>query len=183
MNPALLVVDMLKEYLLPNGQIYCESCREIIPNIKNCVERFREANRPIVYINTAMSEGDVLVNKWGKHAMKGTRMAQVVDELAPKSTDFVVEKSGYDGFFATNLDDVLRSNDIDTVVIVGIHTHVCVLLTGVGAFQRGYKVVTFEDCVTTGYQANHETRLRFFRSHIGELSDSTNWITDFLSAA
>ena len=183
MKTALLVIDMLNEYLLPNGKIYCENCRDIIPSIKNCVELFRKAKQPVVYVNTAMSENDVLVKKWGSHAMKGTRMAKVVDELAPESTDIIVEKSGYDGFFSTNLDHVLRSNEVDTVAIVGIHTHVCVLLTGVGAFQRGYNVVTFEDCISTGYQANHETRLRFFRSHIGELADSNSWMTDCLSAA
>lgn len=183
MKPALLVIDMLNEYLLPSGKIYCENCREIIPNIEKCIDTFRKSKNPVIFVNTAVSEGDVLVKKWGKHAMAGTKMAQVVDELSPRDSDIVVQKTGYDGFFSTNLDQELQSNEIDTVVLTGIHTHACVLLTGVGAFERGYNVITFEDCITTGYQANHETRLRFFRSHIGDLVESSKWMADNVSAS
>ena len=94
----------------------------------------------------------------------------------PKEADLIVRKKVYNGFFKTNLHAELQSRGISNVVITGIHTHVCVLLTAVGAFENGYEVTTLEDCITTGYQPNHESRLRFFSTHIGSLKSSDEWI-------
>ena len=43
--------------------------------------------------------------------------------------------------------------------------------TALGAFYRGFSVTALEDCMTTGHQANHDTRLRFYKSHIGTLTN------------
>ena len=180
MKRALIVVDMLNEYLLPAGKIYCDKCREIIPTVSMAIEICRTNEVLVVYVNSALRSTSVLVTKWGNHAMKGTKMAQVVDELSPSPGDVVVEKEGYDGFFQTNLEDVLRSHNIEEVAVCGIHTHVCVLMTAVGAFQRGLRVVALKDCMTTGYQPNHDTRLRFYSSHLGDIKTLQEWFSGFV---
>jgi nicotinamidase-related amidase len=173
---AILVIDMLNDYLTPEGLVYCEKGKDIIPNISRCLTFSRQNGILVVYINTCLRLQDILVKKWGLHAVKGTVGAQVVRELAPLTEDLIVTKQYYNGFFMTELHTELQSRGITDIVITGIHTHVCVLLTAVGAFEHGYTVVTLEDCITTAYQPNHESRLRFFKSHVGELMDSQLWI-------
>ncbi|MCG8094347.1 MAG: cysteine hydrolase [Candidatus Thiodiazotropha endolucinida] len=175
---ALLVIDMLNEYLLPEGLVYCEQCRDIIPNIKACIEFSRINQIPVVYVNTSLNdEKDIMVKKWGLHALEGSKGARVIDELEPEPNDIVVNKKAYNGFSQTDLSEKLDSLGVDNVAITGIHTHVCVLLTAVGAFENGYNVKTLEDCITTGYLPNHETRLRFFTTHVGELINSHDWMS------
>ncbi len=174
---ALIVIDMLNEYLEPSGKVYCEKCREIIPHIVKCIEYARQHNVLVVYSNTSLNnKNDVMVKKWGLHAVEGTKGAEVIKELAPKKGDLVVNKKGYNGFFNSNLHSELQARGVKRVAISGIHTHVCVLLTAVGAFENGYDVITLEDCITTGYQPNHESRLRFFGTHLGSLMSSVEWM-------
>jgi nicotinamidase-related amidase len=129
-----------------------------------------------VYVNTALSDpSDPMVRKWGLHAMEGTEGSRLISELEIDQRDVVVKKKGYSGFHGTDLDGQLVKFGITDVVLVGIHTHVCVLLTAVGAFEHGYGVTTLEDCMTTGYRPNHDTRLRFFSTHTGDLISMRDW--------
>lgn len=177
---AILVIDMLNEYLDSKGKIYCKECREIIPNVKKLLESAREKGTHVIYVNTNhVSDKEPEIEKWGMHAMHGTWGAEVIPELKPMKQDIVVTKKTYDGFYNTELESTLKRLDIKTVVVCGIHTHVCVLLTALGAFYRGFKVVALEDCMTTGYKPNHESRLRFFKTHVGELLKSDEFFQRF----
>lgn len=173
---ALLIIDMLNDYLTPEGAVYCAECRVIIPHIAAAATFVRENGGSVFYVNTQLRKTDILAKKWGLHAVKGTKGARVVDELSPEKQDLIVLKKSYDGFYETRLNTLLRSRGITTVLLSGIHTHVCVTMTGVGAFERGYSVVALEDCFTTGHRANHDSRLRFFGSHIGVIERSNDWI-------
>lgn len=179
-RPAIIVIDMLRDFLEEDGVLYCKKCRDVIPNIKKLIETARKLSIPVIYVNcshTVKSESPEFV-KWPPHAIKGTKGAEVIDELKPRETDYIVNKESYSGFFNTNLEKNLRSLNVDTVVITGIHTHVCVLATGLDAFQRGFKVVFPEDCITTGRTENHRTRLRFFRTHLGEVTNIDKLINE-----
>lgn len=179
MKYALLIIDMLNEYLDPDGKIYCEAGRKIIPSIGVLKDEFEKNDLPVIYVNTShINGGDPETEKWGLHAMRGTWGNEVIPELAPSSKDYIVLKRTYDGFYNTELEMTLRSLNVDGVVVCGIHTHVCVMLTALGAFYRGYKVIALEDCMTTNRKENHESRLRFFDSHIGTLTN----LNDFLES-
>ena len=79
--------------------------------------------------------------------VKGTWGVEICDEMAPQEGDIVVEgKRGLDTFATTNLDFVLRSNDIETVVIGGFLTNCCVESTMRSAYEKGYDVITLTDC-------------------------------------
>ena len=179
MKAALLIIDMLNEYLNPEGKIYCEAGRSIIGNIARLKSYFKENNSPVIYVNTShINDGDPETSKWGLHAMRGTWGAEVIPELAPDNDDLIVTKRTYDGFYNTELEITLKSLRVDTVVTCGIHTHVCVLLTSLGAFYRGFDVIALEDCMTTNYRPNHDSRLRFYNSHIGKLTKLDDFINN-----
>jgi len=176
MNTALLIIDMINDYLHPRGLLYCERCREIIPSLSDTIKFARENNIRIVYINTNLeNENDRLAKKWGLHAVKGSFGAQVIDELKPETGDLIIPKKGYNGFFNTSLNQELKQRDVNHIVITGIHTHVCVLLTAAGGFELGYNITILEDCITTDNETMRKTRLTFFNTHVGELISSDKW--------
>jgi nicotinamidase-related amidase len=79
--------------------------------------------------------------------VKGTWGAEICDEMTPHGTDIVVEgKRGLDAFATTNLDFVLRSREIETVVLGGFLTNCCVESTMRSAYEKGYDVITLTDC-------------------------------------
>ena len=69
--------------------------------------------------------------------------------MAPKENELVVQKHGYDAFFATNLDPALRSRGISTLVVTGVMTDICVLATVTAAVHREYRVIVVNDAVAT----------------------------------
>lgn len=177
---AILIIDMLNEYLDSKGKIYCKEGREIIPNIKKLIEFGHKKGFPIVYVNTShINDKDPETKKWGIQAMRGSWGAEVIPELKPEKNDIIVIKRTYDGFYNSELEITLQGLGVDTVVTSGIHTHVCVLMTSLGAFYRGYDVIALEDCMTTGYRPNHESRLRFYKTHIGDLLSLDDFINKY----
>ena len=79
--------------------------------------------------------------------VKGTWGAEICEAMAPAQGDIVVEgKRGLDTFASTNLDFMLRSKGIRTVVLGGFLTNCCVESTMRSAYENGYEVITLTDC-------------------------------------
>jgi len=79
--------------------------------------------------------------------VKGTWGVEICDEMAPQEGDIVVEgKRGLDTFATTNLDFILRSREIETVMLGGFLTNCCVESTMRSAYEKGYDVITLTDC-------------------------------------
>jgi ureidoacrylate peracid hydrolase len=98
----------------------------------------------------------------GNAFVKGSWGAAIVDDLAPAETDIVVEgKRGLDTFASTNLDFILRSKRIETVIIGGFLTNCCVESTMRSAYENGYRVITLTDCTAATSQEEHDNALTF----------------------
>jgi nicotinamidase-related amidase len=124
---------------------------------------------PVIYSNDAHLSTDFeVVERWGDHAIKGSIGSQVIPELAPTENDFVVEKRVYSGFFETGLESLLQSlykgMGVETVILVGVHTHICVRHTAADAFYRGYKIVVPMDGVQAFTLKDHEEGLRYLKN-------------------
>jgi nicotinamidase-related amidase len=98
----------------------------------------------------------------GKAFVKGSWGAAIVDELAPAEGDIVIEgKRGLDTFASTNLDFILRSKGITTIVLGGFLTNCCVESTMRSGYENGYKVITLNDCVAGTSTEEHENALKY----------------------
>jgi nicotinamidase-related amidase len=98
----------------------------------------------------------------GKAFVKGTWGAAIVDALAPQEGDIVIEgKRGLDTFASTNLDFILRSKGIKTLVIGGFLTNCCVESTMRTAYEHGFDVVTLTDCVAATSSEEHFNALKY----------------------
>ena len=98
----------------------------------------------------------------GNAFVKGTWGAAIVDALAPADGDIVIEgKRGLDTFASTNLDFILRSKGIDTVVLAGFLTNCCVESTMRSAYENGYRVITLTDCTAATSAEEHDNALAY----------------------
>ncbi|GAB3257426.1 cysteine hydrolase family protein [Kineosporia babensis] len=98
----------------------------------------------------------------GKAFVKGSWGAAITDDLAPQPGDIVVEgKRGLDTFASTNLDFILRSKGIRTVILGGFLTNCCVESTMRSGYENGYRVITLSDCTAATSAEEHENALRF----------------------
>lgn len=164
---AVIVIDMLNEFV--TGDLKTKRAARIVKPLKKLVEAAREHGVPVIYSNDAHLRTDFeVVEKWGDHAIKGSLGAQVIPELAPTENDFVVEKRVYSGFYETGLDSLLRSlykgMGVETVILTGLHTHICVRHTAAGAFFRGYKIIIPRDGVQAFSQKEHEDGLKYLKN-------------------
>jgi nicotinamidase-related amidase len=164
---AVLVLDMLNDFV--TGDLKTERAETIIEPIQKLVKAARAHGVPVIYSNDAHLRNDhEVVERWGKHAIKGTYGAEVIPELEPTKKDFVVEKRVYSGFYETELDSILRSLyngwGVETVVLVGVHTHICVRHTAASAFYRGYKIVVPRDGIQAFTRKAHEEGLRYLKN-------------------
>jgi len=98
----------------------------------------------------------------GNAFVKGTWGAAIVDDLAPADGDIVIEgKRGLDTFASTNLDFILRSKGIETVIIGGFLTNCCVESTMRSAYENGYRVITLTDCTAATSAEEHDNAIAY----------------------
>jgi nicotinamidase-related amidase len=98
----------------------------------------------------------------GNAFVKGSWGAAIVEELAPREDDIVVEgKRGLDTFASTNLDFILRSKGIKTIALGGFLTNCCVESTMRSGYENGYEVITLTDCVAATSVDEHENAISF----------------------
>ncbi len=144
---ALLIIDMLNDFVRKGASLYIEGAERIIPNIKREIEKAHKEGYPVIYICDAHSPDDEEFKVWPKHAVKGTEGAQIVEELKPREGDIIIEKKRYSGFYKTNLESILKEKGIKELILTGVAANICVLFTAGDALQRGFKVKIPEDCV------------------------------------
>ena len=167
-NPAIILVDMLNDFV--TGTLEVKRAKAVIPPLQRLVVAARKNDVPVIYSNDAHYPQDVEVTrKWGNHAIKGTLGAQVIAELKPEEgKDYVVEKRTYSGFYETGLDPLLRSlykgEGVKTVVLGGLHTHMCVRHTAADAFFRGYHIVIASDGVEAFTKEDQEQGLKYLEN-------------------
>ena len=163
-NKAIAIIDMLNDFV--TGKLEAKRAKHIIPNLKRLVEAARKNKVLVIYSNDAHYPQDVEVTrKWGKHAIKGTKGAEVIPELKPAEKDYVVEKRTYSSFYETGLDPLLRSfnrgEGVKTVVLCGLHTNMCVRHTAADAFFRGYHIIIAEDGVEAFTEEDQKQGLKY----------------------
>jgi len=172
-STAILMVDMLNDFLKPGGKMVLDTGKVIIEPSSRLIERARNNRIPIVYVNDSHRPGlrqDREFKKRAEHCIEGTWGAEVIRELKPQEGDFVVKKRRFSGFYETDLDLTLKDLEIDTVVIIGVVTNICVRSTVHDAFFRGYQVIVPRDCVIATGEREQESSLYDIQTHFGEVT-------------
>lgn len=166
MKPAIIVVDMLKDNFKesPRNPFYQEA-RAILPNLQRLLEKGREKGIPIIFAcDSFLKEDFIFRGRMKPHSLRGTQGAEVVDELKPEPTDFILPKRRFSAFFKTDLDQTLRTFGIDTIVVTGMTTEVCVLMTAMDGLCHDFSVILLEDCCASRSKELHQSCLNLYRN-------------------
>lgn len=102
---------------------------------------------PFYALRPFLKDEGLLQNTWGY---------EVLAELEAQEDDWYIEKTRLSAFFQTNLEAVLRSLGVETVLLTGVLTNQCVGATTKDAMFRDFKPIVVEDCVGTSYPKLHD---------------------------
>jgi nicotinamidase-related amidase len=146
---ALLVIDMLEDFVRPGAPLEVPDNRKILPAVRRRIARARKAGELVVYVCDAHRKRDPEFSRmgWPPHAVAGTPGAAVVASISPEPGDVVVEKKSYSGFHRTALQSVLRRRGIRRISMSGCVTNICILFIAYEAAVRGYEVTVDEALV------------------------------------
>lgn len=166
-STALLMIDMQNDFCDPNGYYASldrplEAIRRAIGPARILLEQFRCVRAPVIFTRLlydgrlpAVEERHALLpGRWAakdRRLQPGSWGCEVIAELAPLESEFLVDKPGYSAFYSTPLESMLRQLGVRTIVLSGTTTHACVLTTAFDAFDRDFDVVVASDAVSTWF--------------------------------
>jgi len=150
--------------------------RQVVPNILRLAPIFRSGGGEVIYITQGAERSDCadapphmqkFYAKAGNHV--GSHEHEIIGELKPEPTDFVVNKRSIGAFASTGINHLLRSLKREQLYMTGISTNMCVETTAREAADRGYAVTMVEDACATTHVDLHEAALKNFRRLFGRV--------------
>jgi nicotinamidase-related amidase len=186
---ALVIIDMQRDFLEPGGfgealgndvsrlAAAVEPCRSVLaaarraglfvvhtreghePDLSDAPRSKLERGAPQMRIGDAGPMGRILVRGEPGHA--------IIDGLAPQDGEPVIDKPGKGAFYSTDLDALLREHGVDTLLVGGVTTEVCVNTTVREANDRGYRCVVLADCCASYFPEFHQAGLAMIKAQGG----------------
>ncbi len=157
---AVLISDMLVDFVSPKGKLFVKDSRKTIAPTRKLILRARKAGATIIYIQDWHRPDDPEFSIWGPHAIQETEGTRIIPEFTPKPRDYIVRKRTYDPFYATDLDLLLRQKGIRHLIITGTVANICVLHAAGSADLRGYDIVVPIDTISALNPFDFQTALR-----------------------
>jgi ureidoacrylate peracid hydrolase len=211
------VIDMQNDFGARGGMfdragIDISGIRAVVPHVQSVLAAARAASIPIIYLKMAFrpdlsDAGPPTAPNLLKHAplhvgaavtapdgtasrilIRDTWNTRIIPELAPATDDAIVYKSRFSGFYRTELDDLLKQRGIETLIVTGCTTSVCVESTVRDAMFRDYRCLVLEDCTAepigaTAPRSNHEASLLTMQILFAWISDSGKLAQAFAATA
>jgi nicotinamidase-related amidase len=173
---AVLALHWQRDLVLPDGKFgfFAKEIARLglVPKMARLLQAVRAAGGTVIYLNVGHREDSrevvknspLFLSSSKVHAfVHGTPGIEVIDELRPEKEDFQVEHPRISGFFATQLDMILRAREIHTVAVAGTATNVAVDMTVRDALQLGYNTILLEDCCCSSDPQFHEAAMTTLR--------------------
>lgn len=209
MTEALLVIDMQNAFIHPNGSMnthyladdtsHLDRFARAIRGCAAAIENARANQRPVIYTRMGFHPGYVDAGNFapGEHLdadlaplrgaggiLRGTWDVDIIDELAPRDGDIVVDKTRFDAFLNTPLDPILRHLGVRNLTVCGIITNFCVETTVRAAFVRDYVVTLLGDACAAYTEREHEISLENLAATkmATVISGSSEWADSLLAA-
>ncbi len=196
MSIAVVAIDLHRGHLDPEVATMPlpeELCNEVIDQNRMFFDECRDLNIPILHLLTQYrSELEILSNPaWqarsvdpnatrknvANHNIEGMPGVQVIPELWNDNDILIDTKKRYDCFVGTDLEFVLKANNITTLWITGVNTNSCCIATSIDASCRDYDVTMVSDCVNTMDGPDfHEMALKVFERAFGKVKVSSQLI-------
>ncbi len=188
-STALIVIDMQRDFLEPGGfgATLGNDVGQLRPAIAGCIQTLelarsagllvihtREGHRPdlsdaprakVERGVPSLRIGDQ--GPMGRILIRGEPGHDIADDLAPAHGEPVLDKPGKGAFFQTDLDLMLRNRRIDTLLVAGVTTEVCVHTTIREANDRGYRCIALADACGSYFPEFHRVGLEMIKAQGG----------------
>lgn len=180
---ALLVIDVQNDYCHPEGALArngndVTAVPAMLPHLHDLIDAAHCAGVPVIYVQT-IHEQETDSEVW-KQRSSGA-MADVCRadtwgsrfyEVTPSTGDIIVNKHRYSAFICTRLDSILRSQKIDTLVVAGVSTNVCVESTVRDGFMMDYHILVAADSCASFNAEAHTMALKNIALYFGRVLDT-----------
>jgi Amidases related to nicotinamidase len=184
-HPAVVTVDVHRGHLDPSVAtmpVPADRAEQVVRANAFLADHVRAAGVPVIHVMTSYrSAAEIAKNPWWvsvagttatrrnvlTHQVAPSPGVEIMPEILRPGDIVVATKKRYDCFVATDLEHVLRSLDIDTLILTGINTNSCVLATAIAGNVRDYAVVVVRECVDTMDRSLHEPALDIIDSAFG----------------
>ncbi|WP_446470723.1 cysteine hydrolase family protein [Xenorhabdus stockiae] len=188
---AILVLDVINDLVHPEGSVgkdgfYKQAYqRGLIKNIDQLLNFARKKEITIIYVVVGFNEN---YNEWSpksklfkhvkekKQIILGEWSTQIHEDILPQGREIIIQKNRIDPFFNTNLDLILRTNNIEEIVLTGVSSEFVVLSTALSAHDRDYNIVVLEDCISSSDLHSHECAIHIINK-IADVMCSTDFKT------
>lgn len=156
-NCILLVLDMQKYFVSENSPAFIPSSKSIVPGINELINVCERKDIPVIFTRHLNNEADArMMGKWWQRLL---RKEDEYAELIFENTTHLIEKSQYDAFYQTNLDEMLQKTGRKQLIICGVMTNLCCETTLRSAFVRGYECVLPIDTTAAYTRKMHEATI------------------------
>jgi ureidoacrylate peracid hydrolase len=186
---AVIVVDVQNDFCHPDGAMArrgfsVEACAEMIPRLQRLLDGAHAYGASVIFIqtiHTRWTDSDPWLYRSDDRkrldtCREGSWGAEFY-RVAPGPNDPVVVKHRYSAFVNTRLESILHTLRIETLVMTGVATNVCVESTARDGFQRDYNIVFLDDCSATYDRALHDATLTNIRNHFGTVAKADDVLT------
>ena len=182
-NSAVVVVDVQNDFCAQEGVFGkvgndLSMVEAMVPNLQRLIEGARTTGVPVIFVQAIYDPIYVAPNWYDRNArldfdvprcISGTWGADFY-KVKPLPGETVVRKHRYSAFVDTELDLILRSQRIQTVIATGVATNICVESTARDAFMRNYYVAFVDDGSATYRKEQHDATLDNIRFGFGEVT-------------
>ena len=181
---ALLVIDMQNTFCEPNSPAEVPTSRGIVQNINQLTSSLRNLNVPIIWVLHANSQlngksdwelffNNVVANEVKEKTIESLAPGRqkVWKELDLNNSDLTIIKNRYSALIpgSSNLNEILKKLNIDTLLIAGTKTNVCCESTARDGMMLNYKIVMVEDCCAALSDDEHQATLETIIQQFGDV--------------
>ena len=168
-RPALLMIDFQRDMYLPGsegGIPRTGGAAERAKRARSLVAAARHADIPVIFVQEVhrpdmVDFGRELDGQEDVHCIEGVKTTEIAaEDVDFRPGDYHVPKRRYSAFFGTDLEILLKGLKVETLILTGGLTDVCVHYTFVDGHQHNYYCRVIEDCVGGSSQEAHESALR-----------------------
>lgn len=158
---ALLILDMQDYFLDADSHAYISSVEAILPRLDALRETYATLGLPIVWTRHLNTPADAAsMSRWWRDLILRENPLSEIHPALDISSGIIIEKTQYDAFYNTNLEEYLHERGVEQVVISGVMTHLCCETTARSAFMRGFDVFFLIDGTATYNEEFHRATLR-----------------------
>jgi len=137
---------------------------KIIKPVAAFLKECRSLSIPVIFACDSFLHDDfIFKGRMKPHAIRGTNGTRPIPDFNPQPSDIVLDKRRFSAFFKTDLDQTLRTLNVDTVAVGGVNTHFCVLATAFDAICNDFTTIILEDMSAAYKREIHQAFVDAYR--------------------